>query len=110
MARPGGVGMRHRRHVAARTANASRQVGGRMSEGMEDKVDPRIGGSEATSEAMKKPMAGDKDHSTENESMGGEMEDSTASEMREPMGGNMEDSTAKEMREPMGGDMDDATE
>jgi hypothetical protein len=64
-----------------------------MSEGMEDKVDARIGSSEATSEAIKTPMAGDTDHSTETESMGGEMEDSTAKEMSESIGGDMDDAT-----------------
>ena len=64
-----------------------------MSEGMEDKMDRRTGGSEETVGAMKKPMAGDMDHSTEKESMGGEMEDSMAKEMSKPTGGDMDDST-----------------
>jgi hypothetical protein len=64
-----------------------------MSEGMEDKMDRRTGGSEETLGAMKKPTAGDMDHSTEKESMGGEMEDSMAKEMSTPTGGDMDDST-----------------
>jgi hypothetical protein len=67
-----------------------------MPERMENKMDAPPGGPQEMDEAMKNPMDG-------------EMDESTEQELKEPLSGDMGDSTEKGASEPMGGDMEDST-
>jgi hypothetical protein len=113
MARPGGYAERQRRHITPRTANSSLQLGGTMSERMEEEMVAPIDGSEEIDEVTKKPMAdnmGDSMGKEMKEPMEGDMDDSAEKPMRKPMEGDMDDLTEKPMREPRGSDMNDSTE